>query len=98
MAHDLRKGDAALLPPGQRTHLLQRLRPAHAHRAEVLADLERRRARVHLERELAGSARGEVERRSRGDRAEIARLQKGVERRLAQVELVDVVLREPPHP
>ena len=44
------------------------------------------------------SSRGVRAGRSRGDRAEIARLQKGVERRLAQVELVDVVLRESPHP
>lgn len=45
----------------------------------------------------SGSSRGVRAGRSSGDRAEIARLQKGVERRLAQVELVDVVLREPPH-
>ena len=72
LPHDLREGDAALLPPRERPHLLQRLGAAHPHLPEVLADLERRRRRRQLEER--------------------------VERALAQVELVDVVLREAAHP
>ena len=72
LPHDLREGDAALLPSRERPHLLQRLGAAHPHLPEVLADLERRRRRRQLEER--------------------------VERALAQVELVHVVLREAAHP